>query len=89
MSHIVQNQQQPRVPEPALIRGFIISLTSIIAIIFNINIELGWLDSVLVIYAGLAPFIAGWLIRRKVTPVSIAEFRERKALYTEPPARAA
>lgn len=88
MSHTVQ-EYPSRVPEPALIRGFVISLTSIIAIVFNVSLELGWLDSVLTIYAGIAPFIAAFLIRRKVTPVSVADFRERKALYTEPPARAA
>lgn len=87
MSHFIQDQ--PRIPEPALVRGAVIAVTSIIAVVLNINIELGWLDSVLAIYAAVAPLVAGWLIRRKVTPTSIAEFRERKALYTEPPARAA
>jgi len=82
-------EQQPRVPEPALVRSAVVSVTAIIAIVFNINVELGWLDSVLAIYAGIAPLVAGYLIRRKVVPEKIANFREQRALFTEPPNRVA
>lgn len=89
MSYVNEEQDTVKVPEPALVRGFILTITSIIAIVFNINVDLGWIDSVLVIYAALAPMIAGLLIRRKVTPEKTAAERVRKALYTEPPRRAA
>ena len=83
MSHFIE--EEPRVPEPALVRGAIMSVTSLIAIIFNIKFELGWVDSVLAIYAVMAPIIAGILIRRKVTPTNVVDFKVKRALYTEPP----
>lgn len=87
MSHFID--EQPRIPEPALVRSAVVSVTAIIAVVFNVQFDLGWLDSVLAIYAAVAPFVAGVAIRKKVVPVSIADFRERKALYTEPPSLAA
>lgn len=74
-----------RVPEPALIRGAAVAVTSLIAVVTGTQIDLAWLEVVLNIYAVLAPVVAGFFIRSAVTPTETAEARVEEALYTPPP----
>lgn len=87
MSHFVENQ--PRVPEPALVRGFILTITAVISYFLGKQIDVSWIDAVLTVYTFVDPLIAGILIRRKVTPTNVVEFKVNRALYTEPPVKAA
>lgn len=62
-----------RVPEPALIRSAIVSVTAVVAVIIGHTVDIGWLDDFVNTYAGVAPLIAGFIIRRVVTPVKAHE----------------
>lgn len=55
--------------EPAIVRGLLIAITAIAAAILGREVSTEWVDTVLVIYTYAAPFVAGILIRRAVTPV--------------------
>lgn len=57
-----------RVPEPALIRSTLVTVTAVIAFIVGHNIDVSWVESVVNIYAMLSAIIAGLLIRPAVTP---------------------
>lgn len=59
-----------RVPEPALVRSAIVAVTGVLAVILGRQIDLSWLDTVVTLYAALSPILAGWLIRRVVSPVA-------------------
>lgn len=59
-----------RIPEPALIRSALVAITGIIALIVGHNIDVGWIDTVITVYAAVSPLIAGLLIRPAVTPVA-------------------
>lgn len=74
-----------RVPEPALVRGFLVLLTSIIAQAIGQNIDVSWIEWVMNIYTLGSGLVAAILIRPKVTPVEVAEANERAALYTPVP----
>ena len=58
-----------RVPEPALIRGAVVAITSVIAVVTGQAIDIGWLEGALNVYAAVSPLVAGYLIRRVVSPV--------------------
>jgi intracellular septation protein A len=58
-----------RVPEPALIRSAIVAVTGVLAVVLGRQIDISWLDTVVTLYAALSPILAGWLIRRVVSPV--------------------
>lgn len=57
-----------RVPEPALIRSAIVAVTGLLAVILGRSIDISWLDTAIMFYAALSPIVAGFLIRRVVTP---------------------
>lgn len=88
MSHFTV-ENQPRVPEPALVRGFILTITAVISFFLQKQIDVSWIDALLTVYTFVAPLIAGILIRRKVAPESEVRLRVQRALYTEPPTKAA
>lgn len=58
-----------RVPEPALIRGAVVAVTALIAVVTGKNIDISWLETVLQVYAVISPIVAGYFIRRVVSPV--------------------
>lgn len=60
-----------RVPEPAVVRGAVVGVTALISVIIGKNIDISWLENVLMIYTVLSPGVAAWWIRRKVTPTSV------------------
>lgn len=59
-----------RVPEPALVRSTLVTVTAIIVFIVGHNIDVSWVESVVNIYAMLSALIAGALIRPAVTPTA-------------------
>ncbi|WP_069166800.1 hypothetical protein [Nocardia altamirensis] len=59
---------KPRLPEPALVRSVLVTITAIAAYALNREIDSGWIEPVLTLYTLLAPVIAGLLIRPAVTP---------------------
>ncbi|WP_280186039.1 MULTISPECIES: hypothetical protein [Nocardia] len=58
------------IPEPALIRGVLVTITGVIAYFLNKEVNTAWIDAVLTVYTLATPFLAGLLIRPAVTPVS-------------------
>lgn len=58
-----------RIPEPALIRGALVTITGVIALVINKQIDTAWIDAVLTIYGLLTPLVAGLLIRPAVVPL--------------------
>lgn len=59
-----------RVPEPALIRSALVTLTAIVAVVIGHNVDTSWVDSVTQVYAAVSALVAGVFIRQAVTPVS-------------------
>lgn len=59
-----------RVPEPALVRSAIVAVTGVLAVVLGRQIDISWLDTAITLYAALSPIVAGWLIRRVVSPVA-------------------
>lgn len=59
-----------RIPEPALVRSFLITLTGVVAYALGRNVDTGWIDAATTLYGLIAPMIAGLLIRSAVTPVA-------------------
>lgn len=74
-----------RVPEPALVRGFLVLITAIIAQAIGHNIDVTWIEWAMNIYTLGTGLVAAVLIRPKVTPTVVAEAREEAALYTPVP----
>lgn len=68
MSPMAAPPPAARVPEPALVRSALVTITGIIALILGHAIDTGWIDVLVNTYAGLAPLIAGFFIRPVVTP---------------------
>ncbi|MGS2805323.1 hypothetical protein [Nocardia sp. MW-W600-9] len=61
-----------RVPEPALVRSILVTVSGVIAFIVGKNIDVSWIEPVMTLYGFAAPLIAGLLIRPAVTPVTPA-----------------
>lgn len=59
-----------RLPEPALVRSVLVAITGVIAFVLGREVDVAWVESVLIIYALLTPVIAGAAIRPAVVPVS-------------------
>lgn len=59
-----------RVPEPALIRSVLVTVTGVIAYLLGRQIDTSWIEAVLTLYGLAAPVIAGALIRPAVTPIA-------------------
>ncbi|WP_433592327.1 hypothetical protein [Nocardia sp. CA-145437] len=57
-----------RVPEPALVRGLLVTGTGVAAYLVGHQINTDWIEGVLTLYGLLTPLIAGALIRPKVKP---------------------
>jgi len=58
-----------RVPEPAIIRGVIVSIAGLIAILTGKSFDLSWIDPALVVYSTLVPVLLSLWIRAKVSPI--------------------
>lgn len=58
-----------RVPEPALIRSVLVTVTAVIAYLVGHQIDVGWIDAALTLYTLVSSVVAGALIRPAVTPV--------------------
>ncbi|WP_433661092.1 hypothetical protein ACQPW1_02110 [Nocardia sp. CA-128927] len=63
----------PRLPEPALVRSVLVTLTAVAAYLLNRQVDTSWVEPLLTLYTLIAPLIAGLLIRRAVRPVKSAE----------------
>lgn len=59
-----------RVPEPALFRSFLVTVTGVVAFVIGKNVDTSWIESATVLYGIASPFIAGLLIRGAVRPAS-------------------
>ncbi|QIS05939.1 hypothetical protein F5X71_29770 [Nocardia brasiliensis] len=57
-----------RVPEPALIRGFLVALSAIVAVVVGKNVDVAWIDLATQAYTLVSPLIAGLWIRPAVAP---------------------
>ncbi|MRH85986.1 hypothetical protein GFY24_00650 [Nocardia sp. SYP-A9097] len=68
MSNSTPQPGAARIPEPALVRSFLITVTGIIAFAVGHNVDTAWVDSATTVYGLIAPLIAGVLIRRAVSP---------------------
>lgn len=62
-----------RVPEPALIRSALITITGVIAYFLGHAIDTAWVDSLTTLYGLVAPLVAGVLIRQAVSPATVHE----------------
>lgn len=58
-----------RVPEPALIRGVLVTITAVVAFVVGHSFDVAWIDVVVNVYAVVSALVASVLIRQKVTPV--------------------
>ncbi|GAB4588745.1 hypothetical protein [Nocardia sp. IFM 10818] len=58
-----------RVPEPALVRGLLVALVGVLAVVLGREIDVAWVDLVVQAYTLASPLLAGLLIRRAVKPV--------------------
>ncbi|MEV0027554.1 hypothetical protein [Nocardia sp. NPDC050793] len=61
-----------RIPEPALVRSILVAVTGVIALFVGQQIDTGWIESAVTVYAAISPIIAGVLIRQAVTPARAA-----------------
>ncbi|MFX0573092.1 hypothetical protein [Nocardia nepalensis] len=68
----------PRLPEPALVRSVLVTITAIAAYAVNREIDSTWIEPVLTLYTLLAPAIAGLLIRPAVTANRAVSTRSRQ-----------
>lgn len=57
-----------RVPQPALIRSALVTLSGILALVIGHAVDTSWIETVVTVYAALSPLVAGILIRSAVTP---------------------
>jgi hypothetical protein len=58
-----------RVPEVALVRSTLITITGIAAFVLGHQVDTSWIEAVCNIYGMLTPVLAGILIRQGVSPV--------------------
>lgn len=59
-----------RMPEPALVRALLVTITAVIAYFVGHAIDVSWIESVVTIYALVSSMVAAAFIRPAVTPVS-------------------
>lgn len=59
-----------RVPEPALVRGLLVALVGVLAVVLGREIDVAWVDLVVQGYTLASPLLAGLLIRPAVKPVA-------------------
>ncbi|CAM3953846.1 hypothetical protein NONI108955_01280 [Nocardia ninae] len=59
----------PKLPEPALVRSVLVTLTAVAAYLLNRQVDTSWVEPLLTLYTLVAPLIAGLLIRHAVRPV--------------------
>lgn len=57
-----------RVPEPALIRGAVVSVLALVGVVLGKTFDVAVVDDYLEVYAVVVPLVTAWLIRRKVSP---------------------
>ncbi len=60
---------EPKVPEPALVRGAVAAVIGLIGYILGKQIDGVVVDQIMDIYAVAAPLALAWWIRSRVTPV--------------------
>lgn len=57
-----------KVPEPALVRGLLVTITGVIAYVLGHQVDTSWIEPALTVYGLVTPLLAGWLIRGVVKP---------------------
>jgi hypothetical protein len=57
-----------RVPEPALFRSVLVTVTGVIALVVGRQFDTAWIEAAVTVYAVLTPILAGLLIRPAVQP---------------------
>jgi hypothetical protein len=65
-----------RVPEPALIRGAVVAVLSLVGVVLGHQIELPWLDEALNAYAVVVPLALSLWIRQYVSPAKSGDATE-------------
>lgn len=58
-----------KVPEPAVIRGVLVSVIGLIGYVVGKQIDVQIVDQLMDVYVVAAPLVLAWWIRRNVTPV--------------------
>lgn len=58
-----------RVPEPAVVRSALVSISAVIAIVAGYQMDSELIEQIVTAYAAVSALIAGFLIRPAVTPV--------------------
>lgn len=59
---------KPKIPEPALVRGLIVSAVSFVGAIVGRQFGADWIDPLMDIYLVVGPIGLAWWIRRHVSP---------------------
>ncbi|WP_280350330.1 hypothetical protein [Nocardia abscessus] len=65
-----------RIPEPALIRGAVVAVLSLVGVVLGHQIELPWLDEALNAYAVVVPLALSLWIRQHVSPAKSGDTAE-------------
>lgn len=65
-----------RVPEPAVIRGAITAVVSLVAVVTGYQLDISWLEPALAAYTVLVPLVLSVWIRSKVTPFKKGDAKE-------------
>lgn len=63
------NSFESSVPEPALLRGALVTGGGIVGAALGFSLDVVWIDAAVALYALAAPFVLAVWIRRNVTPV--------------------
>lgn len=58
-----------KVPEPAVVRGFLVAVLGLIGAVVGKTLDVSWIDQAVVVYAIAAPAALGLWIRFYVKPV--------------------
>lgn len=70
------NEIQSRVPEPALIRGAVVSVTALVSVVIGKQVDVSWLDQALIVYGVAAPLVLSLWVRRHVSPTGGGKHRK-------------
>jgi hypothetical protein len=80
MAHNLSEDYVGRVPEPALVRGALVAVTAVVAVVVGKNVDVTWIDTATQIYAAASALVASILIRPKVTPTEVVDQKVNAAV---------
>ena len=62
------NEPKSRVPEPALVRGALVSVSAVVAVVFGFQVDSTPIEQIVTAYAAGSALVAALLIRPAVKP---------------------